>query len=147
MLEDNLHKTLPLHETRMVFQKTTHDISVSVEPIFLDDQSDPSTNHYVWAYHVIIENHSDITVQLNSRYWNIMDGKGVIQEVEGEGVVGEQPVIEPGDSYEYTSGTPLQTSCGIMKGTYFMSTIEGDDLSIEIPAFSLDSPYQSNVIH
>lgn len=147
MLEDTTEKTLKTHIARMVFEKTTHDISVTVEPIFMDDQSDHSKNHYVWAYHVRIENNGEETVQLHSRYWHIVDARGVVQEVEGEGVVGEQPVLRPGEAYEYTSGTPLATSCGIMKGTYFMQTNDGETLNIEIPAFSLDSPYHSNVIH
>ena len=125
-----------------MYSSTTDSITVTVEPVYLDDQSEPADDHYVWAYHVRIENNGEQTVQLRTRYWQITDGRGQVQEVRGEGVVGEQPVLEPGDVFEYTSGTPLATPSGIMVGSYKMSTDGGSTLSIDIPAFSLDSPYE-----
>ncbi|HLI12313.1 MAG TPA: Co2+/Mg2+ efflux protein ApaG [Alphaproteobacteria bacterium] len=124
-----------------MYEATTHAIKVSVEPIFLEDQSNPGENHFVWAYHVRIENRGKDTVQLRNRYWQITDGFGRIQEVRGAGVVGEQPVLRPGDAYEYTSGTPLPTPSGIMRGSYEMESARGERFEIAVPAFSLDSPY------
>ncbi len=125
-----------------MYETTTHAISVRVKPVYLEDQSSPAEGRYVWAYHVRIENRGDRTVQLRSRYWRITDALGRVQEVRGEGVVGEQPVLEPGEAYEYISGTPLDTPSGIMAGTYQMETASGEFLDIEIPPFSLDSPHQ-----
>ncbi len=125
-----------------MYSSTTHGILVSVEPTYLDNQSAPDENHYVWAYKVRIENGGAETVQLKTRYWRITDSLGQVQEVHGDGVVGEQPVLGPGDSFEYTSGTPLPTPSGIMVGAYQMETQRGQQLEIEIPAFSLDSPHQ-----
>ncbi len=120
---------------------TTRDITVSVRPIYLDDQSTPAASHYVWAYQVNIANNGVQTVQLISRHWRITDAHGQITEVKGDGVVGEQPILNPGDSFEYTSGTPLNTPSGIMVGTYQMVSDEGEHFDIGIPAFSLDSPH------
>ena len=125
-----------------MYSETTRSIRVTVEPIYLDDQSAPEDNHYVWAYHVRIENEGQQTVQLVNRYWQITDALGQVQEVRGAGVVGEQPVLEPGGSFEYTSGTPLPTPSGIMLGSYEMEDTKGGRFSVAIPAFSLDSPYQ-----
>jgi ApaG protein len=129
------------------YEETTRSISVSVDPIFLDDQSNPVENRFVWAYHVRIENRGRETVQLRNRYWHITDGFGRVQEVRGAGVVGEQPVLRPGESYEYTSGTPLGTPSGIMRGTYEMEVGGGERFEIVVPAFSLDSPYQGGRIN
>src|SRR5690606_8880306 len=104
--------------------------------------SSPGDNHYVWAYRVRIENHGDQTVQLLRRHWKITDAMGRVQEVQGSGVVGEQPVLHPGDAYEYTSGTPLPTPSGIMVGSYQMEA-DGERFDIGIPAFSLDSPHET----
>lgn len=121
----------------------TDDIRVSVRPIYLEDQSSPSDNHFVWAYHVRIENHGSSAVQLRNRHWVITDAIGRVQEVRGAGVVGEQPVLKPGETYEYTSGTPLPTPSGIMAGSYQMEREDGATLNVKIPAFSLDSPHQA----
>ena len=126
-----------------MYAAVTREIRVEVEPIYLEDQSEPDDAQYVWAYRVQIENEGTETVQLLTRYWHITDGMGRVQEVRGAGVVGEQPVLNPGESYEYTSGTPLPTSSGIMKGTYQMSTPSGEKFDIEVPAFSLDSPHEA----
>lgn len=130
-----------------MYTTTTHSIVVTVEPTYLDSESRPQRNRYVWAYHITIENRGAETVQLKSRYWKITDALGRIQEVHGEGVVGEQPVIGPGESYEYTSGTPLSTPSGIMVGRYFMETRGGQRLEIDIPAFSLDCPEDRPQVH
>ncbi len=124
-----------------MYSKTTRDITVSVQPFYLEDQSSPPDNHYVWAYRVRIENHSTEAVQLKRRRWQITDAIGRIQEVQGAGVVGEQPRLGPGDAYEYTSGTPLPTSSGIMVGAYQMESEHGEKFEIAIPAFSLDNPH------
>lgn len=125
-----------------MYDKTTRAIRVSVKPTFLEDQSSPDENYYVWAYRVRIENQGGETVQLRDRYWRITDGFGRVQEVRGPGVVGEQPVLRPGERFEYTSGTPLPTPSGIMLGTYRMETTAGESFDVEIPPFSLDSPHQ-----
>jgi ApaG protein len=126
-----------------MYEKTTRSITVTVHPFFLDEQSAPEEEHYVWAYRVSIENTGDETVQLLNRHWRITDKLGRLQEVKDAGVVGEQPFLKPGDSFEYTSGTPLPTPSGIMVGTYEMENATGDRFDVEIPAFSLDSPYDS----
>lgn len=127
----------------MPYTETTRSITVTVEPTYLEDQSSPAEDRYVWAYHVRIENKGDETVQLRRRHWRITDGMGRTQEVRGPGVVGEQPVLGPGQHFEYTSGTPLSTPSGIMVGSYEMETRQGESFQIAIPAFSLDSPHQS----
>ncbi len=129
------------------YAKTTRAITVSVEPTFLADQSAPDENRYVWAYHVRIENNSNRTVQLLTRYWRITDSRGHVHEVRGEGVVGKQPKLAPGGSFEYTSGTPLSTPSGIMAGSYQMEAEGGERFEIEVPAFSLDSPHQPARMH
>lgn len=125
-----------------MYSKVTRGIRITVEPRFLEDQSSPVENHFVWAYHVRIENEGVETVQLRTRYWHITDGLGRVQEVRGPGVVGEQPVLDPGGAFEYTSGTPLATPSGIMRGSYRMETPSGDFFEAAVPAFSLDSPHQ-----
>ena len=126
-----------------MYSETTRSITVTVKPFYLDEQSSPSDDHYVWAYHVRIENRGRDTVRLKSRHWRITDNRGHIEEVRGAGVVGEQPLLRPGESFEYTSGTPLPTPSGIMVGTYQMETKSGERFEVQIPAFSLDSPHQS----
>ena len=126
-----------------MYTQTTRSITVTVSPFFLEDQSSPDESHYVWAYHVRIENAGGETVQLRNRHWRITDSFGRVQEVRGAGVVGEQPVLRPGDSFEYTSGTPLPTPSGIMVGTYQMENQSGERFEVAVPAFSLDSPHQS----
>ncbi|WP_096703796.1 Co2+/Mg2+ efflux protein ApaG [Magnetospirillum sp. 15-1] len=125
-----------------MYSQTTRDIEVTVKPFYLDDQSSPGDNHFVWAYRVRIVNKGSHTVQLMRRHWVITDAIGRVQEVKGPGVVGEQPVLRPGDAYEYTSGTPLPTPSGIMVGTYEMEDEDGSPFDIAIPAFSLDSPHE-----
>jgi ApaG protein len=126
-----------------MYSETTRSIRVTVKPFYLEEQSSPTENHYVWAYHVRIENHGGETVQLRRRHWKITDGQGRMQEVRGPGVVGEQPVLGPGESFEYTSASPLPTPSGIMVGSYEMEVPGGESFSVQIPAFSLDSPHQA----
>ncbi len=130
-----------------MYTAKTREIRVSVEPAYLDEQSSPIDGHFVWAYHVKIDNEGARTVQLLSRHWKITDGMGRIQEVRGAGVIGEQPVLQPGESFEYTSGTPLPTPSGIMRGTYGMQALDGERFDIEIPAFSLDSPHEARRVN
>jgi ApaG protein len=130
-----------------MYEKITRDISVSVRAFYLEEQSAPDEDRFVWAYRVNIENRGKETVQLMHRHWRITDKLGRLQEVKGPGVVGEQPVLKPGESFEYTSGCPLGTPSGIMAGTYEMSTPAGERFDIEIPAFSLDSPYDTAAIN
>ena len=127
----------------MTFEAVTDDIRVAVQSYFLEGQSDPDEAQYVWAYRIRISNEGDRTVQLLRRHWIITDAGGSIKEVEGEGVIGEQPVIAPGQFYVYTSGTPLGTPTGFMQGSYAMQDEDGGHFSVEIPTFSLDSPYYS----
>ena len=125
-----------------MYTTTTHNIKVSVTPAYLAEHSDPEGKHYVWAYTIQIENLGTETVQLMNRYWKITDATGSVQEVRGAGVVGEHPVLDPGESYQYTSGAALSTASGIMAGNYEMRTDDGEVFLIDIPAFSLDSPEQ-----
>jgi len=130
-----------------MFKDTTEDITVSVLPVFIDERSDPEKSQYFWAYRVIIENNSRVTFQLLSRYWKITDGEGRVEEVEGEGVVGLQPEIKPGESFTYTSGCPLNSPSGIMEGHYIVQTKDGETLQVMIPAFPLDIPGMDPVLN
>ena len=130
------------------YASTTRGIRVSVQAFFLDDQSQPDDNQYVWAYRVRIENRGPEPVQLLRRSWRITDARGRLTKVDGEGVVGEQPSLDPGEAFEYTSGTPLQTPSGFMTGAYHMvARRSGERFDVEIPAFSLDSPHQGGQVH
>lgn len=122
------------------YQKRTHDIVVSVSPYYLEEQSSSDEDHYVWAYAVEITNEGDKTVQLQDRYWRIVDAAGKVEEVNGPGVVGEQPILDPGDRFNYTSSCPLSTPSGFMAGYYVMTTQDGVFFEVDIPAFSLDLP-------
>ena len=130
-----------------MYTKTTNGVTVTVTPYFLDDQSSPQESHYVWAYQVNIKNASSNTMKLNHRNWVIIDANGKVINVQGEGVVGEFPILQPGDCFEYTSGTPLKTTNGIMQGFYLMSQDNGEQIKIDIPTFSLDSPYNKKNFH
>lgn len=132
---------------RHAYECVTRDIKVSVTPVFVEDQSDPDEDAYLWSYAVTIENGGAETVQLLSRYWHITDAIGRIQEVHGPGVVGAQPTLEPGQSFEYTSGCPLPTPSGAMSGRYQMRSAAGEAFEVEIPAFMLESPYERRQIH
>ena len=127
-----------------MYSKKTRKINITVNPYFLDDQSEPDEQHFVWAYQVTIDNQGSEKVQLKNRYWKIIDSNGSEQEVRGEGVVGEQPILNPGEKFEYTSGTPLSTPSGFMGGYYEMETNRGKKFVAVIPQFSLDSPFIKN---
>ena len=126
-----------------MYESTTHSIRVCVEPAFEEEESSPDDSHFFWSYTVRIENLSEQPVQLRSRYWKITDDSGRTEEIRGKGVVGEEPMIAPGDSFHYTSGAPLPTSSGIMVGCYQMESAAGELFNVDVPAFSLDSPYMS----
>ena len=130
-----------------MYTKTTKKINITVNPYYLEEQSEPDEQHYVWAYQVTINNLSKETVQLKNRYWKITDSNGAKQEVKGEGVVGEQPILNPGEKFEYTSGTPLSTPSGFMEGYYVMETKNGNKFEASIPLFSLDAPTILNNIN
>jgi len=119
---------------------TTRDISVRVAVSYLAEQSNPTLNRWFWSYHVRIENRSALSVQLLSRSWNIVDGRGAVHEVHGEGVVGETPLIAPGGSFDYVSGCPLDTPAGSMSGSYRMVDEDGSMFDIAIPRFALVAP-------
>jgi ApaG protein len=130
-----------------MYQAITHGVAVTVEPEYLADRSEPTKRQFFWAYTVEIENRSASTVQLKRRHWIITDGRGVKHEVNGEGVIGEEPIIAPGESFRYTSGCPLDTPDGFMVGNYTMVGENGDSFRVEIPAFSLDIPAPSRILN
>jgi ApaG protein len=130
-----------------MYSAVTHGIHVTVLPEFLPDRSQPDQNQWFWAYTIEIANMSERTVQLIARHWIITDGDGAVEEVKGLGVVGEQPVLQPGESFRYTSGCPLSTPSGIMEGRYRMADADGQSFEVAIPAFSLDSPEERRVLN
>ncbi len=129
------------------YESVTSDIRIRVEPEYADDQSEPDEGHYVWRYTVHISNEGESSVRLQSRVWQITDALGRTQEVRGAGVIGQTPVIEPGQSFSYASGCPLNTPSGIMVGSYAMEDADGKMFEVEIPAFSLDSPYTVRTVN
>jgi ApaG protein len=118
----------------------TDGIAVRVAVNFMPEQSHVAVGKWFWVYHIRIENHSDVTVQLISRHWRITDGQGMVNHVDGEGVVGEQPVLEPGKTHDYVSGCPLNTPHGSMEGHYTFRREDGLLLQVAIPFFSLAAP-------
>jgi ApaG protein len=122
------------------YSAQTRDVIVRVSVSFLPEQSDPESRNWFWAYHIRLENVGEQDVQLLTRRWVIIDGRGARHLVEGEGVVGEQPVIAPGQSYDYVSGCPLDTPTGSMEGSYQMVDAEGTLFDVAIPRFSLVGP-------
>ncbi|RBP18186.1 ApaG protein [Roseiarcus fermentans] len=124
-----------------MYMSVTHQVKVTVEPTFEPDRSDPAEGRYFWRYDIEIANLGDSPVTILERHWQITDGEGRQQEVRGPGVVGEQPTIQPGESFRYASGCPLPTSSGMMVGEYGMLGANGERFQVAIPAFSLDSPH------
>ena len=118
----------------------TRDVTVRVAVSYLPDQSEPDRGRWFWTYHIRIENQGPVTIQLLSRHWLITDGRGHQHSVEGEGVIGEQPMIPPGGSFDYVSGCPLSTPTGSMRGTYQMIAEDGSAFDVEIPRFALLAP-------
>jgi len=130
------------------YTQTTHGIAVTVRSFFLPEQSEPDAGKYVWAYRVRVANTGTEAAQLMLRTWEITDARGRVQRVHGPGVIGQQPVLKPGEHFEYTSGTPLDTPTGFMSGAYHMIWTEtGEPFEVVIPAFSLDSPHQGGRLH
>ncbi|MCF8475258.1 MAG: Co2+/Mg2+ efflux protein ApaG [Emcibacter sp.] len=129
------------------YEATTNGVRVSVQPFYLEEESDHEEGRYFWAYQVQIENLNLDSIQLKSRYWRIIDSFGRVEEVFGDGVVGEQPIIKKGYIFEYTSGVPLTTTSGFMGGHYKMHKIDGTVFEALIPTFSLDSPYGSHMLN
>ena len=130
-----------------MYRAVTRRIEVEVAPRYLPDRSSPENGYFFWAYTITLSNQGPETVQLKTRHWRITDALGRLQEVRGAGVVGEEPVLKPGENYEYTSGVPLPTSSGFMVGTYGMVTESGETFDIDIPAFSLDLPQGERTIN
>jgi ApaG protein len=122
------------------YEAMTDGVTVRVAVSYLPEQSQPAHGRWFWSYHIRIENGRDAPVQLIDRHWVIVDGRGASHEVEGEGVVGDQPVIDPGESYDYVSGCPLQTPSGSMEGSYGMIDADGDEFDVAIPFFPLHAP-------
>ncbi len=122
------------------YQCITRGIHVRVRPEYLPGQSSESDNRYVWAYHIRVRNDREETVQLRARTWHITDANGLMEEVKGQGVVGEQPILNSGDEFRYSSGCPLKTPSGFMVGSYTMVRPNGETFEAAIPAFSLDLP-------
>ncbi len=130
-----------------MYRAITRKIEVSVTPRFLSERSSPGNGYFFWSYTIDIANHGNETVQLKTRHWRITDALGRLQEVQGPGVVGEEPLLKPGASFEYTSGVPLPTASGFMTGSYGMVTDSGEAFDIEIPTFSLDSSYAERTLN
>jgi ApaG protein len=130
-----------------MYSCVTRDIEITVLPEFVPERSDADEGQYFWAYTVEIANQSDITVQVTARHWKITDANGVLEEVKGAGVVGEQPVLKPGETFRYTSGCPLTTSSGIMTGSYQVVDEAGNFFDVAVPTFSLDSPFTKRVLN
>ena len=130
-----------------MYRAVTREIEVTVTPRFSSERSSPSSGYYFWTYTIEITNLGSGTVQLKTRHWRITDALGRLQEVKGPGVVGEEPTLGPGESFEYTSGVPLPTPSGFMAGSYGMVTPAGEHFDIEIPAFSLDSGFAERTIN
>ena len=130
-----------------MYEAVTHQVKVTVEPTFDPERSDPDERRYFWRYAIEIVNLGDKSVTLIERYWRITDDAGRHQEVRGPGVVGEQPTIEPGKSFKYTSGCPLTTPSGLMVGEYRMVDPDGLSFEVSIPAFSLDFPDAKRVLN
>jgi ApaG protein len=131
-----------------MYRAMTRQIEVTVEPNFMPDRSSAERSYYFWSYTIVITNTGNETVQLRTRHWIITDASGKRDEVRGEGVVGEQPVLAPGEHFKYTSGVPLSTTSGFMTGRYQMvSETTGERFEIDIPTFSLDSPQVKRVLN
>lgn len=130
-----------------MYRATTRQIQVTATPRYVAERSDPDQSRYFWTYTIQVTNLGGDTVQLKARHWYITDAFGLVEEVHGQGVVGEQPVLEPGGRFEYTSGVPLATAMGIMRGHYDMTSASGEEFAVEIPAFSLDVPDMRRILN
>jgi ApaG protein len=133
--------------SKIEYKSSTSGIEVVVQPEYIDSQTSNGNSFFIWAYHVIIENKSDETLQLINRYWKIIDEDGSVQEIDGVGAVGEQPILAPNENFKYSSGVHLRNPSGIMSGYYGMKKSDGKIINIKIPAFSLDVPSIRAVIN
>ena len=134
--------------TQPLFEQRTKDVVVRVEPEFLAEQSSPSDSRFIWAYTVEIDNQGAEDLTVTERFWQIADSRGQVQEVRGKGVVGEKPVVKPGEIFRYTSGAPLTAPSGMMRGTYTVQGVNsGESYDVDIPAFVLDSPHEGLVLN
>lgn len=130
-----------------LFEQRTGDIVVRVEPEYLAEQSSPSDGRFIWAYTVEIDNQSSDDLRVTGRYWHIADSRGQVQEVRGQGVVGEKPIVKAGEQFRYTSGAPLSAPSGMMSGTYRVEPESGEAYDVEIPVFVLDSPFEGTLFN
>ena len=130
-----------------MYRAVTRQIEVTVEPNFVPEQSSADLSRYFWSYTIVITNSGHETVQLRNRHWIVTDAAGREQTFRGEGVVGKQPVLAPGERFEYTSGVPLTTASGFMTGRYQMVSESGEHFEIDVPTFSLDSPDSKRVLN
>jgi ApaG protein len=130
-----------------MYEAVTEGVRIKVTPEYLEEQSSPDESYYFWAYTIEIANEGTDTAQLKTRHWRITDANGKTEEVRGPGVVGKTPLLEPGQSFTYTSGCPLTTPSGIMVGSYQMQREDGTLFNVAIPAFSLDSPFASRSVN
>lgn len=130
-----------------MYSKTTHGVKVTAIPEYLKKDSAPEEGKFLWLYTITIENFNPHSIQLLRRKWLITDEIGTSFIIEGEGVIGEQPVIKPGEGYKYLSGTPLSTPSGMMMGTYFLVDDKGEPFEVDIPPFSLDSPHHTKMLN
>ena len=132
----------------MNYKLSTDGIEVAVKPEYIDSQVvEDGQNIFVWAYHIVIKNKSQNTLQLINRYWKIIDENGLVQEVSGIGAVGEQPILIPNENFKYSSSVHLNQPSGIMSGYYGMKKPDGEIINVQIPAFSLDVPDAQSVIN
>ncbi len=130
-----------------LYEQRTKDVIVRVEPEYLADQSSPADSRFIWAYTVEIDNQGAKDLTVTERFWQIADSRGQVQEVRGAGVVGEKPVVRPGEIFRYTSGAPLTAPSGMMRGTYKVEDTDGESYDIDIPTFLLDSPHEGLVLN
>ena len=137
----------PFLDDVMTYEATTRDIHIEVQSYYMHEESNVESSQFFWAYRIHITNDSDQIIQLLDRHWHITNARGMTEEVHGDGVIGEQPTLAPGDTYAYTSGCPLITSSGFMHGSFGMITLDGQKFDVKIPAFSLDSPHQDLFIN
>jgi len=134
--------------TQPLFEQRTKDVVVRVEPEYLAEQSSPSDSRFIWAYTVEIDNQGAEDLTVTERFWQIADSRGQVQEVRGKGVVGEKPVVKPGEVFRYTSGAPLTAPSGMMRGTYTVQGVNsGESYDVDIPAFVLDSPHEGLILN
>lgn len=128
-----------------MYKQTTNNIEIIAIPEYEEEQSSPLDSFYIWEYNIHIKNHSSEVVQLLRRHWILVDDKGQVQEIEGDGVIGLQPVLKQGEEFEYSSCVHLTQPSGVMMGSYEMAKMDGDIIKVEIPSFSLDCPHIKKV--